>query len=76
MRVELDGQLGHPGGATDADVWRDNVVRVHTGDITLRYRWVHITATSCETASQVAQALRAGGWRGSVKACGPQCRAG
>ncbi|WP_148058839.1 hypothetical protein [Bogoriella caseilytica] len=76
VRVELDGQLGHPGGASAADIWRDNAVRVHTGDITLRYRWVHIAATPCETASQVARALHARGWWGTVRSCGPRCPAG
>jgi hypothetical protein len=75
VRIELDGDLGHPGGRTDRDTWRDNAVLLATGDVTLRYRWRHVAATPCETAAQVAAALRAGGWRGTVRRCGPTCSA-
>ena len=73
VRVELDGQLAHPFGATDDDTWRDNAVRVETGDLTLRYRWRHVATTPCAVASQVAAALRARGWRGTPCRCGPAC---
>lgn len=76
VRVELDGRLAHPGGRTDADTWRDNAVLLNHGDRTLRYRWRHVAATPCATATQVTTALRAGGWHGSLRACGPGCRAG
>ncbi len=76
VRVELDGQLGHPGGRTDADTWRDNVVLLETGDRTLRYRWRHVAVTPCATAGQVADALAAGGWRGHPMPCGPGCALG
>lgn len=76
LRVELDGRLGHPGGRTDADTWRDNAVLIEHGDRTLRYRWRHVAATPCATAAQVATALRAGGWRGDLRPCGPDCRGG
>ena len=29
-RVELDGQLAHPGGRTDEDTWRDNAALLET----------------------------------------------
>lgn len=73
VRAELDGNLGHPGGRTDADTWRDNAVVLSTGDLTLRYRWRHVVALTCETAAQVAAALRRGGWVGSPRACSPGC---
>jgi len=73
VRVELDGWLGHPGGRTDADTWRDNAVLLERGDRTLRYRWRHVTVAPCACAAQVAEALRRGGWRGSPRACGPGC---
>ncbi len=73
VRTELDGNLGHPGGRTDADTWRDNSVVLATGDLTLRYRWRHIAVLSCETAAQVATALRRGGWSGTPRACSPAC---
>jgi len=73
VRVELDGQLAHPNGRTDADVWRDNAALVIAKDLTLRYRWVHVAVTPCATARQVALALRSRGWRGLAVPCGPSC---
>jgi hypothetical protein len=76
VRVELDGRLSHPFGRTDADTWRDNSVLIHTGEITLRYRWHHVAVIPCEVARQVALALRARGWTGWPKPCGPGCPLG
>ncbi len=73
VRVELDGELAHPGGRTVADTWRDNAVLVALGEIALRYRWHHVRVTPCRTAAQVADALRVRGWRGSPRPCGPTC---
>jgi hypothetical protein len=73
VRIELDGQLAHPFGTTDDDVWRDNAVLLATGDVTLRYRWRHVAVTPCEVAAQVAAALRARGWLGTPCRCGPGC---
>lgn len=73
VRTELDGALAHPGGRTDADTWRDNAVLLATREITLRYRWRHVAVTPCETAAQVATALRVGGWAGSPLPCRPGC---
>ncbi len=75
VSIELDGWLGHPGGRTDADAWRDNAVLLERGDLTLRYRWRHVLVTPCACARQVASALRRGGWRGSPQPCGPTCTA-
>lgn len=75
VRVELDGQLAHPGGRTNTDTWRDNAVLLQQGEITLRYRWLHIMKQSCEVAVQVAAALRNRGWKGALKPCGPGCTA-
>lgn len=72
-RVELDGELAHPGGRTDDDVWRDNAVVLSHGEVTLRYRWRHVAGAPCRTAAQVARALRAGGWTGTPTPCGPTC---
>lgn len=72
-RVELDGQLAHPGGRTDDDTWRDNAALLETDEITLRYRWRHVAGMACRTAEQVAAALRKGGWRGTPRPCGPTC---
>ncbi|MFH5824175.1 hypothetical protein [Georgenia sp. AZ-5] len=73
VRVELDGQLAHPYGRTDADVWRDNAVTVLARELTLRYRWRHVTVTPCLVARQVAIALRSRGWAGMPRPCGPAC---
>ncbi len=73
VRCELDGRVGHPGGRTDADTWRDNAVLVASDDMTLRYRWSHVRVTPCRTTVQVVAALRAGGWRGVPHPCGAGC---
>lgn len=71
--VELDGALWHTGWRRDDDVWRDNAVLLARSGLTLRYRWRHVAITPCRTAGQVAQALRARGWNGSARPCGPGC---
>ena len=73
VRVELDGQLAHPHGRNDDDVWRDNAVVLAHREVTLRYRWHHVAATPCAAAAQVAHALRACGWSGSPRPCGSSC---
>lgn len=75
VRIELDGELAHPHGRTDDDVWRDNAALVERGDLTLRYRWRHVTATPCRTAAQVGAALAARGWTGDLRRCAPACPA-
>ncbi|MPV38058.1 type IV toxin-antitoxin system AbiEi family antitoxin domain-containing protein [Georgenia subflava] len=76
VRVELDGQLAHPNGRTDADVWRDNAALIGAVEITLRYRWHHLVVTPCEVARQVALALIARGWTGRPRRCSPGCAVG
>lgn len=73
VRTELDGALAHPGGRTDKDTWRDNDALIDTGEITLRYRWVHVAGQPCRTAAQVTRALSRGGWTGTPRTCGPSC---
>lgn len=74
MRVELDGELAHPGGRTDDDTWRDNEAVIGTDEITLRYRWSHVVGSPCETAAQVARAALARGWTGQPRPCAAGCR--
>jgi hypothetical protein len=76
LRVELDGQLAHPNGRTDADVWRDNAALIGVQEITLRYRWYHVTVTPCRVARQVALALGAGGWTERPRRCSAGCAVG
>jgi len=73
MRVELDGELAHPGGRTDDDTWRDNEAVIGTDEITLRYRWSHVVGSPCATAAQVARAAQARGWEDEPRRCGPRC---
>src|SRR5690625_1775814 len=73
LRYELDGELGHPGGRTDLDVWRDNAAVIKNREITLRYRWANIVGTPCKTAAQIVAALRANGWLGTPLLCNPRC---
>lgn len=75
VRVELDGQLAHPGRATDDDLMRDNDVRLALDEITLRYRWAHVHLDPCLVAAQVAAALAMRGWNGSLRPCSATCRA-
>ncbi len=73
LRVELDGEPAHPGGRTDAGVWRDDAVLLTCGDLTLRYRWLHVAGLPCRTAAQVASALQGRGWSGTPVRCSPTC---
>lgn len=73
VRVELDGQLAHPGRATDEDVWRDNAVVLELDEVTLRYRWRHVRVRACRTADQVGHALQRGGWTEVPLRCGRTC---
>ncbi|NUU18231.1 hypothetical protein HP550_13320 [Cellulomonas humilata] len=73
VRIELDGQLAHPSGRTALDTWRDNAVLIERSEITLRYRWQHVVAEPCQTAGQVATALRSRGWEGRATPCSPTC---
>lgn len=75
VRVELDGELAHPGRATDDDLLRDNDVLLSRDEITLRYRWPHVHDTACGVAGQVAAGLRTGGWSRIARRCSPTCRA-
>lgn len=73
VRCELDGELAHPGRASDADVMRDNEVRVLLDETTLRYRWPQVTNMPCTVAAQVAQVLHDRGWTGTPQRCSANC---
>lgn len=75
VRAELDGELAHPGRATDPDIIRDNDVLLSRGEKTLRYRWPHVPNQPCLVAGQVGSALEAEGWSGRVRKCSPGCTA-
>lgn len=75
LRVELDGELAHPGRATDADVLRDNDTVLSHDEVTLRYRWWHTLLGACVSAAQVAAGLRRGGFEGEPQPCSDTCTA-
>ncbi len=70
--VELDGEAFHAGEQRRLDRARDNAAAA-SGQVTLRYGWSDVTVTPCETARQVAAALRSRGWTGAFREC-PRCR--
>jgi hypothetical protein len=71
--IELDGKRFHSGEQRWRDTERDNQAAV-TG-ATLRYDWDAVTRCACETAAQLAAALRNRGWTGTIRSCSPVCRA-
>lgn len=73
--VELDGRAAHPEEWQERDDLRDNDLVVTEDVRTVRYGWQSVAVMPCATAAQVGQRLRAGGWNGSVRSCGPGCTA-
>ncbi len=71
--VELDGAASHPAEQRLADNRRDNAAAA-SGMVTLRYGWTDVTERPCQTAAEVAATLRARGWTGQLRRCGPECR--
>ena len=73
--VELDGRAAHPEESRPLDRRRDNAATVD-GLGVLRYGIADVTERPCETAAQIASALRGNGWTGNPTRCGPTCRIG
>jgi very-short-patch-repair endonuclease len=71
--VELDGKVGHVAEHAFRDHRRDNAVVV-AGARVLRYGFADVTQRPCVVAGEVAAVLRASGWSGKPRACGPGCR--
>jgi len=71
--VELDGAAYHPADRRLADARRDNAAAAH-GMVTLRYGWSDVTTRPCQVAAEVAETLRARGWTGQPRRCGPNCQ--
>ena len=70
--VELDGRLGHEAAR---DRWRDldrDLAATVSGSLTLRVGWQQVLE-ACRLADQVSRVLRARGWSGPSRACGPTC---
>jgi hypothetical protein len=72
--VELDGRIGHE---LSLDRWDDlerDVEAATGGDITVRLGYGHVL-DPCRCAWFVGRLLRARGWSGAVRRCGPSCTA-
>jgi very-short-patch-repair endonuclease len=70
--AELDGRAAHPAEQAFRDRRRDNGVAV-AGGVTLRYGWTEVVTDACGVAAEIAGVLRARGWQGTLRACGPGC---
>jgi len=73
LRVELDGRLGHVDDGAFRDRRRDNR-SVLAGHTTLRYGFADVLGDPCGVAGEQAAVLRAHGWVGQPRRCGPDCR--
>lgn len=70
--VELDGRTGHDDVRSRwRDMSRDNAALM-AAKATLRFGY-QIVSDPCAAAAQVATVLRARGWSGFPKPCGPMC---
>lgn len=65
--VELDGMRDHTNWSKD--MWRDNEHALRLGAVTLRYGWWAVETSPCAVAAQLAAALSARGWTGTVSRC-------
>jgi very-short-patch-repair endonuclease len=72
--VEVDGRLGHEGEHVAVDRRRDRLA-AGLGRVTLRAGWVDVDRDPCWLAVEVHAALRARGFAGPIRACGPGCAA-
>jgi hypothetical protein len=72
LAVELDGNASHPDHRRWQDKHRDNAAAAD-GIFTLRYSWADVTKRPCQTAREIATVLANGGWRGTLRRCGPAC---
>jgi hypothetical protein len=72
--VELDGTCAHPAEGRWRDTHRDNANLLQDTQ-TLRYGWPDATENRCGTAAEIAAVLSRRGWTGTLRACGPGCRA-
>jgi hypothetical protein len=70
--VELDGEAYHDRDQRSRDRARDRAAAVR-GEFTLRYGWRDVTLGACEAAAEIADMLRARGWKGTLRPC-RRCR--
>lgn len=72
LLVELDGRAAHAGERVFRDHRRDNAA-VLSGAKVLRYGLADVSRRPCRVAGEVATVLRAAGWPGPLRTCGPGC---
>ncbi|MGH8890166.1 MAG: hypothetical protein ACRDV3_10500 [Acidothermaceae bacterium] len=70
--IELDGAAAHPEERRHRDMARDNGIVVE-GQAVLSYGWHDVAGTPCGAAEQVVVVLKARGWDGVPRRCGPDC---
>lgn len=72
--VEVDGRVGHVGDGRLRDHRRDRQAAA-SGKVTLRAGWEDVSIRPCEIAAEVYSTLRARGYLGNLRSCGPRCGA-
>jgi hypothetical protein len=73
VAVELDGRLGHE---SNRDRWDDmdrDLDAAVDALLTVRLGWRHAEREPCRTAVRLGLVLRARGWPGRPRRCGPDC---
>jgi hypothetical protein len=71
---ELDGRLGHEWAREQAADRRRDALASADGLVTIRHTYADVL-DPCQTAGSVAAVLRARGWDGFLRGCGPACTA-
>jgi hypothetical protein len=74
VTVELDGLLGHDDSEDRWDDFDRDIADVVAGGVTIRVGWRQVL-NPCRLARALAEVLRARGWTGQLKPCGPDCAA-
>jgi hypothetical protein len=71
--AELDGRLGHERYADRAEDMDRDTIAASDGKATIRFGYRQVVVSRCKTAQRVIDLLRARGWRGRARTCGPTC---
>lgn len=72
--AELDGRLGHETYADRAEDMDRDLITATDGTSTIRLGYRQVIVARCQTAQRVVDLLRARGWPGQARACGPACQ--
>ena len=74
VAVELDGRLGHEWTSETWDDLDRDVSTTVGGGVTVRAGW-RMVLDPCRLATSIAAILKARGWQGHLRPCGPSCAA-